>query len=197
MLELTASIRKAIECECYYPALALALTVPDICGQIAHPELVYKEGRRKGQRKVGDQYSAWFDENVAQYCTYHHYPGGETKHVLTGKMCYNLRCKVLHEGHDRIDGWDEVEDGPDSTCKFTLCVHGSSCVYDETIADEQTKASPCVHHIKIDIGELCTLLCDCADAFVKQVGEEAFAEHWLPIVDAEKVRSHLRVSIQE
>lgn len=51
-------------------ALALALTLPDICGGIAFPEIVkhYRDGRvmldrqKNPTRDVGTQYIRWFDE---------------------------------------------------------------------------------------------------------------------------------------
>ena len=50
-------------------ALALALTLPDICGGIAFPEIVkrYRDGRavldrkQRPTRDVGNQYIRWFD----------------------------------------------------------------------------------------------------------------------------------------
>lgn len=56
-------------------ALALALTIPDICGGIAFPELVkrYRDGRiildrqKNPTRNVGSQYIRWFDEFAATF----------------------------------------------------------------------------------------------------------------------------------
>ncbi len=56
-------------------ALALALTLPDICGGIAFPEIVkkYRDGRimmdrqKNPTRDVGGQYIRWFDEYAFDY----------------------------------------------------------------------------------------------------------------------------------
>lgn len=56
-------------------ALALALTLPDICGGIAFPEIVkhYRDGRvmldrqKNPTRDVGTQYIRWFDEYAGDY----------------------------------------------------------------------------------------------------------------------------------
>ena len=56
-------------------ALALALTLPDICGGIAFPEIVkhYRDGRvmldrqKNPTRDVGTQYIRRFDENARNY----------------------------------------------------------------------------------------------------------------------------------
>ena len=55
-------------------ALALALTLPDICGGIAFPEIVkrYRDGRavldrkQRPTRDVGNQYIRWFDTYAAR-----------------------------------------------------------------------------------------------------------------------------------
>ena len=56
-------------------ALALALTLPDICGGIAFPEIVkrYRDGRavldrnQRPTRDVGNQYIRWFDTYAAPF----------------------------------------------------------------------------------------------------------------------------------
>ena len=56
-------------------ALALTLTLPDICGGIAFPEIVkrYRDGRaildrnQKPTRDVGNQYIRWFDTYAAPF----------------------------------------------------------------------------------------------------------------------------------
>ena len=56
-------------------ALALALTLPDICGGIAFPEIVkrYRDGRavldrnQRPTRDVGNQYFRWFDTYAAPF----------------------------------------------------------------------------------------------------------------------------------
>ncbi|MFT8320094.1 MAG: hypothetical protein ABF649_04245 [Bacillus sp. (in: firmicutes)] len=54
MLNKIEEIKQALKCECYLPALALALTLPDICGQIEYHQFVNK----KGNRLFGKQYKA-------------------------------------------------------------------------------------------------------------------------------------------
>lgn len=59
-------------------ALTLALTLPDICGGIAFPEIVkrYRDGRvmldrqKKPTRDVGGQFVRWFDEFAAPFSRY-------------------------------------------------------------------------------------------------------------------------------
>ena len=53
-------IGKALEHGCYHCALALTFTLPDICGQVAYPDLHKPEQR-------GERYKKWFDEYVSKY----------------------------------------------------------------------------------------------------------------------------------
>ena len=83
-------------------ALALALTLPDICGGIAFPEIVkhYRDGRvmldrqKNPTRDVGTQYIRWFDEYAGDYFKLSQ--SGE-KPYICGERCWQLRCEYLHQ----------------------------------------------------------------------------------------------------
>lgn len=90
-------IIKSIESECYLSALALSLTIPDICGQIEYPDMIYQNGKQKGRRKGKDQYIRWFDEFVKPLFFIN---GEDTpKNQMDGRTCYALRCAYLHAGN--------------------------------------------------------------------------------------------------
>jgi len=44
----------SLENGAYFGALALGLTLPDICGKAAYPSI----------KKVGERYKKWYNENV-------------------------------------------------------------------------------------------------------------------------------------
>lgn len=82
--ELTAilhEIEKALDAKLYYLAIAVALSVPDICASL---EFDPDNPRRASQ----DTYAAWCDANI-----------GARFRNLTGIDIYRLRCGVLHFGH--------------------------------------------------------------------------------------------------
>lgn len=62
MIDKIAAIRKAVESECYLPALALALTLPDICGQIEYPDFKRKDKNGKEFREGRRQYVTWYND---------------------------------------------------------------------------------------------------------------------------------------
>ena len=76
-------------------ALALALTLPDICGGIAFPEIVkhYRDGRvmldrkKNPTRDVGTQYIRWFDEYAGDYFKLSQF---DEKPYICGERCWQL-----------------------------------------------------------------------------------------------------------
>lgn len=47
MKEKIREIEKALNCGCYHCALALALTIPDICGQVAYSNMKSRQDSSK------------------------------------------------------------------------------------------------------------------------------------------------------
>ncbi|MDO4679510.1 MAG: hypothetical protein Q4B00_12915 [Eubacteriales bacterium] len=112
-------------------ALALALTIPDICGGIAFPELVkrYRDGRimldrqKNPTRDVGNQYIRWFDEFAAAFFKT---SADSAKPYICGERCWQLRCEYLHQNKGFLNDEDS------SSVRFHLGVNcGTSvCQFD-------------------------------------------------------------------
>ncbi|ENQ1529614.1 hypothetical protein ACEOHI_000872 [Vibrio parahaemolyticus] len=86
----TSAVRKNIESENWYGALFLALTMPDICGKLAYPDVKY----------AGERYKKWFDANLAEVNKTNIM--GKEMIFLTATDCWALRCSLLHQGTDDI-----------------------------------------------------------------------------------------------
>lgn len=95
MEHLIDDVRAAVEAECWYSALTLALILPDACARIERP----REG-------VGARYAAWADSYFAPYLT------PDDRAYMTGRELYRLRCAFLHEA----DLWlsDDAPQHPDA-----------------------------------------------------------------------------------
>ena len=178
------AVRDAIEKECWLPALALALTIPDVMGQIAYPDYVSS----RGKRLVGKQYRQWFCENVESRFADHtglDEGGRAMRPYFSADMCYKLRCALLHSGSDDIDfEYGEQELDHDYSYDFELRVHAcnsygsywaGSCGNDERI-DEHI-------HVCIDIKTLCDAICDSAEQCLQCVDEDELAKHEVHVVD--------------
>lgn len=81
MENLLISIEKSLLSNNWYGALALSLTLPDICGGL--------ENKPQGK----ERYSKWFEK----------YFNTKYKGFLTGNDCYALRCSFLHEGTNNTE----------------------------------------------------------------------------------------------
>ncbi|MCI1934695.1 MAG: hypothetical protein LKJ31_06305 [Atopobiaceae bacterium] len=170
--EMVISIREAVKANCYLPALALALALPDILGQEMYPDLQHSNGRRD----ISEQYKTWFNEWVMKS---HYYLGDDSSDTFSlklisennsnrdksqhyyfdGAMCYRLRCSFLHSGNyafdlPKSDGYNYQH------IKFELRINASDSTgiswKDEDYEDREA-------HVTIDIGTLCNSICDGVD----------------------------------
>src|SRR5687767_10127805 len=70
-------IEQALDAKLYYLAIAVCLTLPEIC-----ISLISEDGRSTQRR-----YEQWFDGHMAQQYSF-----------LTGKDMYSIRCGMVHNG---------------------------------------------------------------------------------------------------
>lgn len=91
MKRFTNAVEAALENGNWYGALAISLTLPDVCGRLETPD-----------DPVGKRYVRWFEGFMNDKYSM---PSGLGRHVfLTGQDCYLLRCSYLHEGGGSIAG---------------------------------------------------------------------------------------------
>ena len=172
-------VEQNIEDERWQSALALALTLPDICGGIAFPEIVkrYRDGRimldrqKNPTRDVGGQYIRWFDEYARAYFKLS--PTDE-KPYICGDRCWQLRCEYLHQNKGFLN--DENE----SPVRFHLGVNcGTSvCQLDQTTMNSDGM------DIRIDIEHFCLRMCLAAKNYYNAVHtEKDFSLYNTPVLD--------------
>ena len=97
VLKLIDDMNKALDNNCFLSALAIALTLPDICGNAKYPDL-----------GVTKRYTKWYDEYIGKYekC-----PGREDEMpYLSGEIVYQLRCSFLHSGNPNVSKDKITED---------------------------------------------------------------------------------------
>jgi len=91
---LCESVESSVRNNNWYSALAVALTLPDICASLGSENGV-------SSRTL---YAKWFDENVGDRYKRHVGPDRELTIFLGGDDCYALRCALLHQGMSDISG---------------------------------------------------------------------------------------------
>ena len=174
-LDRVREIEENIEDGRFQSALALAVTLPDICGGIAFPELV-KRGRdgrilrdRSGEpsRDTGRQYAQWVDTYGAPFLKKD--PADEAPYIC-GERLWQLRCEYLHQNK----GFDN--DTPDSEVRFHLGLNCGSSICNLDTEDGSD--------IRLDIEELCRRLCLAARSFYEENRENLdFALYNTPVID--------------
>lgn len=93
-----------------YSALGIALTLPDICGNIAYPNT-----------KVADHYKKWYSEYVNPISAL------KFKDGFDEEICYKLRCAYLHSGNFDLGNADAVKNDRLSDSVRSRNGTGSTC----------------------------------------------------------------------
>jgi len=160
-------------------ALALALTLPDICGGIAFADIVkhYRDGRvmldRQGVpiRDVGGQYIRWYETYAAPFFKLREEDEGP---YICGPRCWQLRCEYLHQNK----GFLNDEEEPAS--RFHLGVNCGASVCQM----EQEPEEDGVVDIRIDIEQFCLRMCRAARSYYEQAHRTAdFGLYHTPVLD--------------
>ena len=158
-------------------ALALALTLPDICGGIAFPEIVkhYRDGRvmldrqKNPTRDVGTQYIRWFDEYAGDYFKLSQ---SDEKPYICGERCWQLRCEYLHQNKGFLNDENNIRFHLGLNCGMSVCQLDSTNVQENGI------------DIRIDIEQFCLRMCKAAKSYYDKVNlEKDFSLYNTPVLD--------------
>ena len=151
LIDRIEEIESDMEIEKWQSALALALTIPDICGQVEFSHIVVKRRDGTTKRNVGEQYRQWFSKYVEPYYADESGWNNEFKAIkpfFTAEMCYQLRNSFLHSGSDDCE-----------LIEYCFSLHiNSSDSYHAGNHDNGIHAS-------IDIKLLCERICTSARKF--------------------------------
>ena len=170
MLERVKEIRLCLDTKCYHAALGLALTLPDICGEIKYPKDC-----------SSTRYVKWFNEYVAPFYAHEDACESFRKYFeFTGHVCYRLRCRFLHNN-------DLSVCKPEKQChidKFVLCIcsqPGKSIdsidikynlefmpEHYEPIPPENYKKLCAESQLSIDVIRFCNIMCNAAERFYEE-----------------------------
>lgn len=161
MTEKIKEIERAIVGGYYHCALALTLTIPDICGQVYKHELSEKLSDK-------DIYIRWFDEFVAQIYLKQpnlNFPNG-TNIAFDGCACYRLRCAYLHNGNYNL----KARDKKIQIKEFRLHYSKPSIsykLYEITLTDEGDFI------LDIDVSGFCKVICMAAMNYYNNISNKS------------------------
>ena len=144
---LVNEIERCLKNDLQIAALTMALTLPDTCGKVYHP-----------QSSVSNRYTSWYDDHVLAPKS--ELTGDTSKRFLvSGNVVYKLRCAMLHESNPTVVGTEE------NITHFSLIWRpASSCsrVPIEHCIELGENGAPQQQAISIDIVSLCQDICEVA-----------------------------------
>lgn len=146
-------VNKALNADAYMAALALVLTIPDICAKAEY-------GDSLGNK---ERYVKWFDKYIGQYEICPREDGEEQLPYLSGEVVYSLRNNVLHQGTPNINK-DKIRDDVNKIDEFSLVIEKKNKfdIYaDASILEKQcyvgkTKST---RSYRVNVRRLCLIIC--------------------------------------
>lgn len=150
MIEIyTTNIKQSLKNKCYFAALSLALTLPDMCGMAEYPE----------ESSVAKRYIAWYDNYIEFYMKNEDV---EQKNPwLSGEVIYNLRNTFLHQGYPSVIG-DKVKESNNQLDDFMLLLGDGTVIQQAAYSFDVGYGEVTYRKILVDVTYLCDLLCDAA-----------------------------------
>ncbi|MDD6682500.1 MAG: hypothetical protein PUE61_04950 [Clostridiales bacterium] len=115
ILHLINDVNRALEHDCFFAALALALTLPDACGKAEYPN----DG-------VSTRYKEW----CKKYVCPHEMPSspyGDDMPYLSEEILYKLRCSLLHQSTPNVNG-SEISEERCKVDTFSLIITNADSV---------------------------------------------------------------------
>jgi hypothetical protein len=153
MLQLIDDVNKALDAECYYSALTLALTFPDICGKAEYPQ----------KSSTAKRYKDWYDEQIGKY---EQCPCEQCRNTpmpyLSGEVVYSLRNSLLHQGTPNIDV-DRIKDDKNKIDRFELVLESKKSF--DIYCDAAGIYNGSVKTYRVNVRRLCLILCFSARAY--------------------------------
>ena len=157
-------------------ALALALTLPDICGGIAFPEIVkhYRDGRVMLDRKK-IRLGMW-EPSISvglmnmQGITLNYQ--SDEKPYICGERCWQLRCEYLHQNKGFLNDENNIRFHLGLNCGMSVCQLESMNIQENG------------NDIRIDIEQFCLRMCMAAKSYYDKVHlEKDFSLYNTPVLD--------------
>lgn len=172
MLQLIKEIEASLKAKNLRCAIGMALTLPDICGQVEYPN----------ETQVGKRYADWCNQYLLNqgFVTSSKSTDKSTPHILSGDTCYKLRCAFLHSGNTDLNQ-RKNDHYPFFELRISSAIDNGIFVEPYTV-NEQGETI----YFSLDARHLCYVLCSAAKEYYKiHEPKSDFSEHQFSIVDIE------------
>lgn len=165
IVKIVNEIREALSNNLYFVALMSSLTLPDICGKAEYPT----------ERNSKKRYISWYDENIGEY---EKNPIDENDMpYLSGKIIYNLRCSLLHDGNPNLNNEKLDEKKID---KFILAIENANQF--DCYGDFST-ITPTGNEYRMSVRRICLILCSVAETYYKRNKDKFHFDYQITILD--------------
>ena len=174
MLHLIDDVNKALDAECYYSALTLALTFPDICGKAEYPKA-----------STTKRYKDWYDEYIGKYEQFPREQQSSSTPMpyLSGEVIYSLRNTLLHQGTPNIDV-DRIKNENNKIDCFELVLESKKSF--DIYCDASGVYNSSVRTYRVNVRRLCLILCHSAKAYY-EANQDKFDFFHCSIIDWDSV----------
>lgn len=143
MERIISDIRNSLENKCYFAALALTLTLPDICGSAEYPS--YKDNVPKRYIEWAEKYIGKLDEGTP---------------YLSGEIIYNIRNKFLHRGEPSLNT-KKINDESNKVDCFYFVIGDATKIWSCQACINSQRA------MVYDITYFCELITNCAELYYR------------------------------
>ena len=137
-------IKRSLSNRLYYPALSLALTLPDICGSVEYPN-----------KQISERYIGWYDRYIGDELRAEAEKTGNRAPYLSGEVVYNLRNTFLHSGLPGLDS-KKIKDEENRINSFILFTGDSRGMNQFAVSFEDIPYKAIV----VDVSYLCEVICE-------------------------------------
>lgn len=178
----------ALQSELYFPALALALALPDVCGAAEYPEY-------PPENSTGKRYIEWYDKFVKEYMSNEdgQSSGGDGTSWISGEVVLSLRNTFLHTGSPNIDS-SRIKNKANQFDKFLLALGDGSVIW--SITNLISKPHATVRTLIVDITYLCQTICKCALWYYKH-NKDKFRFNFKVVTQEELLKKLLSFDSEE
>lgn len=150
-------IRRSLENKCYFAALSLALTLPDICGSAEYPD-----------ESVTKRYVTWYDENIGKFLSRETEYDGTHNPWMSGEVVYHLKNNFVSQVSVNTDDKDEPN-------RYVLILGDGTTMTHLTFNAGVPKQGRYYKMMAIDVTYLCDMICNCAGWYY-DANKEKFKE---------------------
>lgn len=153
LFKIIDDVNKALDAECYFSALSLDLTIPDICGKAEYPK-----------KRTTRRYIDWFNEYIAKYeiCPCDHCKEVQMPY-LSGEVVNSLRNSFLHQGAPNIDNNSLIDNKIDV---FEIVIESKKEI--EIYSDTSSIINNDKRIYRVNLRRLCQIVCSTAKGYYEK-----------------------------